>query len=150
MGNSISNFLKNIGAGIIACFIALVIVATLNRYILGVPLDFSDEFVGLLFATSSFISIVTSDLDREHITVQILTSRLPPGLQRICRLASDVATILFFVIILVEGYKFAAFSWQISARSENAALPVAPWMFGIPVMALAMILLRAMRLLGRA
>ncbi|WP_143265669.1 TRAP transporter small permease, partial [Azospirillum brasilense] len=80
MDNSISNLLKNIGAGIIACFIALVIVATLNRYVLGVPLDFSDEFVGLLFATSSFISIVTSDLDREHITVQIVTSR-----QRRCK-----------------------------------------------------------------
>ncbi|MEQ9245852.1 TRAP transporter small permease [Roseovarius confluentis] len=133
MLNSTSRFLKCVGGCIIAGFLLLILYATLSRYLLNRPIDYSDELAALLFVTSAFIGILSSALDNDHIEINILTQRLGATWRTLCKRVSAVVCVVFFGLFSYQSFVFADFSYQIGALTEAAALPVSYWMYVMPL-----------------
>lgn len=133
MVTNVSKGLKIVGAIITACFLSLILFATLSRFILNRPIDYSDELVALMFVVCAFIGILSSVIDNDHIVVNIFTQKLPDRYKTLCKRISFLISALFFGFLTFQTFKFASFSYQIGALTENAAIPISYWMYIMPV-----------------
>jgi len=118
-------------AGAIAAIAALTVAAVVMRYVLGTPFRFSEELCGLLLAMSAFLAMpltVAADL---NIRVTVLTDRLAPAAQRVAFLVGQAVLVAFGLVFLVEAWRLAEFTVMLGLRSEQARLPLGPWMIAM-------------------
>lgn len=126
-------FLCTAGAalGVIVCLVA---GSAIMRYVVGSPFGFTEEVVGLLFASLAFLSIAYCALSDREIRVDIVYKAIPAPLQRIGQLISSVALLIFAVWIGWLAYDFIALSYRIGARTDMTGITLWPWMALFPVM----------------
>ena len=110
----------------------MVFSGAVMRYLFGAPLRFSDELVGLLFVAMAFLALPLGLLQRQHITVDIVTRKLRGGWRRLADLIAVLVLIAFAAAFILVSYRFASFSHLIDARSEIGALVLWPWMAVMP------------------
>ena len=97
-------------AGIlVTVFVAL---SSMMRYAIGKPFAYTEELVGLLFATMVFLSLPYCTLRRRHIEVTLLTDRL----------------LLFCIWYGTFAWEFVAVSWQLHSKSDMGGILLWPWM----------------------
>lgn len=123
---------------ILACLSAvlmavLVITGTVMRYFLGSPLMFSDELVGYMFVSMSFLAFPMGMLKKRHIGVDLVVRNIGYPVRRIIDLLAVFIFIVFAFVFIIKSFEFADFSRQINARSDIGALLVWPWMMLMPV-----------------
>jgi len=106
----------------------LVISSAVMRYLVGAPLKFSDELVGLLFLTLSFLALPLGLLRGRHVTLDIFTRRLPAGAAAIASAAASLLFVAFAAVFAWQAWEFAMFSRLIDARSELGSMILWPWM----------------------
>lgn len=113
-------------AGIlVTVFVAL---SSMMRYAIGKPFAYTEELVGLLFATMVFLSLPYCTLRRRHIEVTLLTDRFPPALRRVSALASALLVLLFCIWYGTFAWEFVAVSWQLHSKSDMGGILLWPWM----------------------
>ncbi|WP_024336627.1 TRAP transporter small permease [Desulfotignum balticum] len=112
---------------------ALVITGTVMRYFLGSPLMFSDELVGYMFVSMSFLAFPMGLLKKRHISVDLVVRNIDYPIRRIIDLLGILIFIIFAAVFIFKSFEFADFSRQINARSDIGALLVWPWMMLMPV-----------------
>jgi TRAP-type C4-dicarboxylate transport system permease small subunit len=119
---------------------ALVFSGAVMRYLVGAPLRFSDELVGLLFVAMAFLALPLGLLQGRHITIDIVTRGLRGPWRRLADLLAVLILIVFAIAFIVVSYQFASFSFLIDSRSEISALLLWPWMAIMPLcMAVALL-----------
>lgn len=111
----------------------LVFSGAVMRYMFGAPLRFSDELVGLLFVSMAFLALPLGLLQRQHITIDIVTRTLSGPWRRLADLVAVLILIAFATAFIVVSYKFTSFSYLIDSRSEISALLLWPWMAVMPL-----------------
>jgi TRAP-type C4-dicarboxylate transport system permease small subunit len=84
---------------------------------------------------------------REHINVPLLVNVLPPRPRRIAQVIAALVMIAFGVLFTLESWEFAAFSFEIGARSEQSQTPVGAWQSVMPLGIGLLTLIAALRLL---
>lgn len=110
---------------LVTVFVAL---SSIMRYALGKPLAYTEELVGLLFATMVYLSLPYCTMHRRHIEVTILTDRFPPAVRRWSDLASALLVLLFCVWYGTFAWEFVSVSWRLNAKSDMGGIPLWPWM----------------------
>lgn len=127
-------WLLNVFAALSATVMAgLVVLGTVMRYVVGTPLMISNELAGLLFVSMAFLAIPHVLLKRRQITVDIVVRCIPYPWRRLIDVLAIFIFFAFAIIFIYEAYDYAAFSYQISARSSIGELLLWPWMMLIPV-----------------
>jgi len=111
---------------------ALVVIASVMRYLVGKPFAFTEELVALLYVTMQFLTIPLCTLKRQHINITILTEKVRPAVGRLLAVAANFLTAIFCTWFIWEAYKFTAFSHQIGSRSEQVEFLLWPWMALMP------------------
>ncbi|RDD61228.1 TRAP transporter small permease [Ferruginivarius sediminum] len=106
----------------------LVFSGAVMRYFLGSPLKFSDELVGLLFLSLSFLAIPLGLLQRSHISVDLVSRKLRGVWARVAEISASLIFIAFATVFVSQAYEFASFSRMIDSRSELGSLVLWPWM----------------------
>jgi TRAP-type C4-dicarboxylate transport system permease small subunit len=128
------------GAGLTA-FVAL---AAVMRYLVGAPFHFTEEIVGLLFATMVFLALPYCTYFGRHIHVTLVSERLPARWQPLRAAVAQLLVISFCAYYLVYAWEFVALSWRLRSRSDIAGFTLWPWMavilLGCVLMALATLL----------
>jgi TRAP-type C4-dicarboxylate transport system permease small subunit len=111
---------------------ALVVLASVMRYVAGSPFRFTEELVALLYLGMVFLTIPNSTMLRQHITVDLLKTRVGPTPRKWLGVAGLGVMIAFTAWLTVEAYAFAAFAEQIGARTEQVDILLWPWMALMP------------------
>jgi len=118
----------------VVAFILMIIASSLQivtRYILRSPLLGAEELARLFGVWLYFLGASCAIITREHITIDIVYLRVGPTAQKVFRIVSDALMLAFHAIVLVEGIKFAFFSYNFESSSLRfsmsffaAALPL--------------------------
>lgn len=129
------NLLASIGGFLI---FALVLLSVVMRYIAGSPFRFTEEIVGLLFVSLSFLALPLAFIQGRNIRLGLLADR------RAVRTALGVSALAAFVLFCGLLAKLmldeALFSLSLDAKSELSDIPLFPWMI-VPPVCLAIVIL---------
>lgn len=117
-----------------------VALSSIMRYVLGQPLAYTEELVGLLFATMVFLSLPYCTMQGRHIEVTILTDRFPPAARRWSQRVSALLVLVFCVWYGSFAWEFVSTSWRVNAKSDMGSIVLWPWMASMIV---ALILIAA-------
>ena len=93
-------------AGMFACVLGQVFF----RYFLGAPLVWSDELARYLFIWASFLGWIIAARRRSHLTIDMLTMKLPPRGAAALRAFGALCGIAFAALLVWYG-------WRITARN---------------------------------
>ena len=110
----------------------LILISTLSRYLANLPLSFSDELAGLLFLSMAFNTLPYVLNTSGHISLNLLTNRLPAHLQIISTILAASIFIAFAVVFLYQAWQFMEFSRSIQSRSDVSEILLWPWMALLP------------------
>ena len=124
-------FVAGVFAGIIMT--AVVFISTLMRYVLNMPLHFSNELAGLLFLSITFLTIPHVLNTDRHIGIDLVVNRLPVRFQGFVGSLASLILVIFSAIFVYQAWDFTAFSWTIDARSDISGLLLWPWMLLMPL-----------------
>lgn len=131
------NRLAAVAAVLMSVFVFLGVVM---RYFVGAPFAFSDEFIGLLFATMAFLAMPLGLVMRRHIILDIVTRGLQGPLRHLVDVAATVILTTFCVWFLVLSYDFADYSRMLDSRSDIGSMLLWPWMAMLPLCTAVLVL----------
>ncbi|MDA8441397.1 MAG: TRAP transporter small permease [Peptococcaceae bacterium] len=135
---AIDTVVEWIGAYMMVIMVAIVAYQVFARYVLRNTPAWSEE-VALLFMTAyGFLSIGTGLGRRCHLSVTIIYDRAPAWLRPWLDRLSDVLSIGFGLLLLIEGYKFTVLTW--SSQLPATGLPNGLGYVAVPVTGLVIII----------
>lgn len=115
-----------LGGAMLLGLMGLTVVDVIGRYLFNAPLRGASELTELLLAAVIFLGLPAVALSDDHVTVDLVTGRLPPRVQPL-RL---VTTGLFSAAVLgVVAWRIWVYSAQIGGYGGSTvtlALPIAP------------------------
>ena len=92
-----------VAALLLALLVLDVWLGVFARYVLPLPITFMEELARYLMIWVALIAVSSGIPRREHIGVQVLFERLPPGFRRLLLAAIDLLAIGFFVFLALYG-----------------------------------------------
>lgn len=116
-----------VGAVIVLLMTGLVALASVMRYFLDRPFDFTEELVALLYVALVFLTIPLASFRDEHIRVTLLTDRLGARAARVMAVVACLVVMAFSLWFLSEAVEFARFAHQLGEESEQVGLLLWPW-----------------------
>lgn len=113
------------GAMLLA-MMGLTVADVLGRYLLGAPITGATELTEMMLAAVIFLGLPAVSLDRDHVTVDIVTEHLPARLQPWREL---LAALVSAAMLSVVGWRIWVYAGQIagySGATNSLRLPIAP------------------------
>ncbi|NVM26407.1 MAG: TRAP transporter small permease [Desulfobacterales bacterium] len=88
-----------------ATIVAVVTIEVVLRYIFGLSLIFTEELARYLMVWIVFLGGALAVKDDSHIRINLLVNRLSPGLRQLVRVSAQGLTMIFLVLLTIEGLK---------------------------------------------
>ncbi len=107
------------GAGVVLLMMSVVGYSVVNRYILGTPITWSDELSGYLVVALVMLGAAESLRLGDHISVDLITSRLRPKGRWIARIWGHLMVLVVAVCLLISGKATLAYSYNFGILSEG-------------------------------
>ena len=123
-------------AVILLTMMGLTVADVLGRYLLSAPVAGATELTELLLAAVVFLGLPAAALDGDHISVDVLTSRLP---QSAARHLDLVVSIVSAGVLTLVAWRLWLIGDQIAGyggTTPTLKLPVAPLGYGLGVLCL--------------
>lgn len=120
-------------AGAFVCaLVVLVCYGALSRYLFSRPVFLVEETGGLLFMAIAFLSFPYVFIVRGHISLSLVTDRLPEALRKWVEVVQGLACLIFLIIFSKVSWDFVYVSYQLDCHSENVGLYEVPWQAILP------------------
>lgn len=113
--------------------VVVVGIGVLFRYVMNAPLLFVDDLCALLYVALTFLAMAYVFVDKGHIRITFLFDRLPKLIQHYLEIAGCLAALIFLILLIKETWTFFYTTYQLHGTSETASIPLAPWLFLIPL-----------------
>jgi TRAP-type C4-dicarboxylate transport system permease small subunit len=97
----------------------LVLWGIFSRYILRSPSHIALEVSGYLMVLLSFLGAGYILLKEKHVSVQVLTVKIPDKYKKIHRLTVNIILMLFSLLIIYEGMDFVILAFKENYRSTS-------------------------------
>jgi len=124
---------------LVMCFIGAADV--ISTKLLNYPIPSAFEATETLMVLTIFMALAYTQARRQHIAVDIISSRFPPRTQQGLSLLTQLLTLAFFALIAWEGWRMSVQSWQIGEYASGLIqYPVYPAKIGLAVGATLMVL----------
>jgi TRAP-type C4-dicarboxylate transport system permease small subunit len=107
---------------------AFVALSSIMRYVIGQPFAYTEELVGLLFATMVYLSLPYCTMHRRHIEVTILTDMFPPAIRRLADVGAALLVLVFCGWYGSFAWEFVSVSWRLHSTSDIGGILLWPWM----------------------
>ncbi len=122
IANYIDRLNKFIGllTGIFNFFLLILVLwGIFSRYILRSPSHIALEVSGYLMVLLSFLGAGYILLKEKHVSVQVLTIKIPEKFQKLHKLSVNIILMLFSLLIIYEGMDFVILAFQENYRSTS-------------------------------
>ncbi len=106
----------------------IVVAAVVMRYVVGAPFRFTEELGGLLLAAALFAALPYTMAANLHIRVTLVSERLRGRAVRVAWVLGQAVLVAFCAVFAYEAWQVTAFTLRLALRSEQARLPLAPWL----------------------
>lgn len=103
----IDNLNKGIGyilASMLGVMSILIIVQVFSRFVINYPLHWTEELARYLMIYCVFFGAALALRNHRLVAIEVLSESISEGKRRILRIAVMVITIVFSVILLVQGF----------------------------------------------
>ncbi|MCC7425737.1 MAG: TRAP transporter small permease subunit [Alphaproteobacteria bacterium] len=127
----IARGLAALAAAACAAMLAVVVAAVVMRYAVRAPFLFTEELSGLLLAAMTFLSLPLTLTGHGNIRVTLISARLRGVAQRAFWVLGQFILLAFALVFLKEAWGLAEFTLRLNLASEQARLPLGPWMVGM-------------------
>lgn len=115
-----------LGGIMLLVMMAMTIIDVIGRYIFNSPLGGAGELTELLLVSVIFMGLPAVTLEKEHVTVDLVTARLPSWLERWRILAIGI---LSAVTLAVIGWQLGIHAGRIGAYGDvttTLRIPISP------------------------
>lgn len=112
--------------------LGLVLAAVVMRYAIAAPFRFTEELSGLLLSAMAFLALPVAMAGNSNIRVTLVTERLGPTARRFFWVLGQAIMVAFCAIFAWEGWQIAEFTLRLNLMSEQARLPLGPWVVLMP------------------
>lgn len=129
LARALAGALAGVGAVALAGIFALVLAAVVMRYGWGRPLALTEELAGLLMTVAVFTLLPATVLQETHIRVTVLSERLPARAQGALFVLGQLLMVVFCAIFVREAWGIYDFTAKLNLMSEQARLPLAPFLW---------------------
>lgn len=120
--------LAGVGAAALAGVFVLVLAAVVMRYVWDRPWAFTEELAGLLMTVAVFTLLPSTVLREIHIRVTVLSERITGAGSRVLFVLGQVLLVTFCVVFVREAWGIYEFTAKLNLLSEQARLPLAPFL----------------------
>jgi TRAP-type C4-dicarboxylate transport system permease small subunit len=128
----VSRGLLALSAAACAGILGLVLAAVVMRYAVAAPFRFTEELAGLLLSAMAFLALPFAMAGNANIRVTLATERLAGLPRRLAWILGQGIMIAFCAIFAWEAWNIADFTLMLNLRSEQARLPLGPWVALMP------------------
>jgi TRAP-type transport system small permease protein len=122
----------------LAVLVVVVLAAVFYRYVLSDSITWSAEVARYVCVWIGFLAASLIMNDRGHIGLEFFVNKLPRSLNRFAILLSDVAILVFLIIVIYQGIMLAVF--QMDQFSPTLQVPMTWPYASVPVSACLMAL----------
>jgi TRAP-type C4-dicarboxylate transport system permease small subunit len=143
MRKILSNFWETILAACVAALCTGVFMQVLLRYAIKVSFPAIEEIVSISFIYTIFLGAAVGMKRMEHLSIDFLLKRIPPGFPKVLRLVVAAGTALFLFFVVREGIGFVRDSYTQTTTYLN--LPMSYSYAAIPGSGLIMLYYLAKR-----
>jgi len=123
--------------------VVLNIVNVIGRYVFGMPVFWAEEALTFTVIWIVFLVVGTITYRGAHLNMDLVFSRMPPGLQRPVRIAIALALIVCTSYTAVQSWKVVELHYLTSGVTAGTNIPLvvphSALLFGFSFMALAAI-----------
>lgn len=123
-----------VSAAACAGILGLVLAAVVMRYAVAAPFRFTEELAGLLLSAMAFCALPFAMAGNANIRVTLVTERLAPVPRRLFWVAGQAIMVAFCAVFAWEAWGIAEFTLRLNLTSEQARLPLGPWVALMPAM----------------
>lgn len=146
--NLLSALCQAISALAIVAMFALVCLQVAYRYILNVPLGWTQELSVFSLILSVMFGMAAAFWHGEHFHVSLLRDNLPPMVAKAVRFTGRIVTIIFLLVVMWQSYALSLRAMR--QVSPTTGIPIGYiQMFLVGGSAAALIFMLARTLLGR-
>jgi len=117
---------------VVPCMLALLVAAALltvsvvARYFLHAPTDWQEETSVLLLVGATFLSGAYVQEQRGHVAIEVLSSVLPPRLNRVRRVLADLISFLFCAFFAWKSWTLFHEAW-VEGQTSNSTFAPPMW-----------------------
>ena len=122
------SFISGASLSVLAAGVFLQVVM---RYVFSYTPFWSEEAFRILLVWCVMAGAAVSVRDNQHIRVDFIVETLPPGARRVIYSLIDVATLVFFVAVVVAGYDAVTFNH--SMRTVALQWPMSYLIVAVPL-----------------
>lgn len=127
MKTLVEAYFRLVKAVIVACLALMVILVFTNvvlRYGFGKGITVSDEVSRWLFVYMAFLGAIVAMRERLHLGVDILVTRMTPGLRRICAVISHLLMLWVSWLIFEGSWIQTGINWSSTAPSTGLSMGI--------------------------
>ncbi len=95
-----------------AVMLVVTLLQVIFRYVLTLPLAWTEEAARVLFVLTMFFGIAIAIREREHVVVDFLFNRLPLRLRLMAGLVFEMVIVLLLAVIARGTYVLAVRNWD--------------------------------------
>lgn len=119
--DAVSEWSGRIFSWLVVAIISLSLFEVITRRFLGKPTIWTHEIIGYLFCGAVLLTIGYTLKYKAHANVDILYEKFSPKTKAILDLITySLFLVTFTVVVLYEGIRFAAISWEMMERTPSA------------------------------
>jgi len=119
--------------GAVLMFVVLVItfLNVVSRYLIHASFSFTEELTSVIFVLISLLGASIATKNVGHFALDLLTNYMPPKAKAICKVLSDLISLILCAVIAVLSIKMVIHQYGIGSISTSMHIP--QWIYGLTV-----------------
>jgi TRAP-type C4-dicarboxylate transport system permease small subunit len=130
---SITRVMGYVGCAVMVAMMLLTVVDVFLRRVLNRPILGSLEITEYMMVSLSFLVIAWATLEKRHVLVDVVFSRLPPRLQARFNIVLYILCLLLYGLIAWQSIPEALFNMRFDERSIVLGMPIFPAFFIVSI-----------------
>lgn len=113
--------------------VGIILASVVMRHVVGSPLYYTEELVGLLLGASLFLALPMVTHQADHVRVTFLVQFVSDKGRAVLAILAGAVTLAFCVWFLVEAIPWLEFAFKRNIKTEAASIRLGPWMAVLPI-----------------
>ena len=123
----------SLSALLIVFILGIATYAIIQRYVLGTPLLWGDEFIGYMLVAIVMLGTAEALRKGDHIAIDLLSARTGPQMTRVLAIWSDLAVFAFAIILGWSSWVAIKFAYDFGEYSSGY-IEIQTWIPQLPML----------------